>query len=120
MKYSARAQALIDQWTARVGGLDTLRILGDVLAEDGDERMASACRDAVCGFEAEKCQEKWVMTNHRGTRYWFSPIDVPSRMTEPQWALFLPKDRWHAIELYADFPELDEDGTGATELRGAA
>jgi hypothetical protein len=117
MKYSAQAQALIDQWKARIGGLLTLRILGDVLAEDGDERMASACRDAVRWFSFSPSNFTDIARKPAG---WFDSHFGPSRMNQSQWMNYFPKSPWHAIELYADFPELDEDGTGATELRGAA
>ena len=109
MKYSARAQALIDQWTARIGGLLTLRILADVLTEDGDERMASACRDAVRWFETSggyMSEMSVLLEIHK----FFRPDRGLSRLEAMQWRLFYPKDHWNAIELYADYPPLAAGG----------
>ena len=111
MTYPQSVQLLIEQWNARVGGLDTLRILADELEACGDERMALACRDAVRWFESidSKRDERRCIESDNAW-FWFNPDRGKlARLTKNQWYTFAKAKsigRWHAIELYADYPPL--------------
>lgn len=104
MTYPQSVQLLIDNWNARVGGLDTLRILADELEACGDERMALACRDAVVWFETAT-EVGYTLAIHGW--FWQDRDEREcSRFNRDQWWKFHPNSPWHAIELYADFPPL--------------